>query len=113
MRTIIAGSRGVTDIEVVREAVAKCGWMPTVVISGTARGVDTLGEQWAVENNVPVEKYPADWNKFKRAAGFRRNEKMAKRAQALIAVWDGHSRGTRHMIDVARREGLIVFETHV
>lgn len=109
MRTIIAGSRNITDIDVIRKAAAECGWMPTVVISGTARGVDTLGEQWAKENNVPVEQYPANWNKYGRAAGYRRNEQMARHAQALIAIWDGHSRGTKHMIDIAKRTGLRVF----
>lgn len=109
MRTIIAGSRGVTDFAVIEQAVAGCGWVPTTVISGTARGVDTLGEEWAKKNGVPVERYPADWAKHGRSAGYQRNLLMADKAEALIAVWDGKSPGTKHMIDIAKRGGLTVF----
>jgi hypothetical protein len=64
-------------------------WIPTVILSGNALGVDQLGEKWAKEHNVPVELYPANWDRFGRSAGYKRNADMAKRAQALVAVWDG------------------------
>lgn len=107
--TIIAGSRSCTDIEVLRRAIRLCGWVPDVVISGGARGVDKLGEQWAAENNVPVEQYLADWNKYGKSAGYIRNVKMAENANSLIAIWDGESVGTRHMIDIAKKKRLHVF----
>lgn len=56
MRTIIAGSRNCTDMNQLLKAIAECGWRPTVVISGTARGAGRLGETWAKSNNVPVER---------------------------------------------------------
>ena len=112
MRTIIAGSRNITDIEVVGNAVNDAGWWPTVVLSGTARGVDRLGEQWADLWEIPVERYPAQWDVFGRSAGYRRNAEMAANAEALIAVWDGESAGTRHMIDIARKCGLMVYIAH-
>jgi hypothetical protein len=109
VRTIIAGSRGITDINEVVNAVSGCLWMPSVVLSGCARGVDKLGEQWAAMNDVVVERYPADWVLHgMRSAGRIRNVLMAERAEALIAVWDGVSPGTRHMIRVARNYGLLV-----
>lgn len=109
MRTIIAGSRSCTDMAILLQAVAHCGWSPTVVISGTAGGADKLGETWAANEELPVERFPADWEAHGKRAGYLRNEEMARNADALIALWDGESQGTRHMIDIARRDGLKVF----
>lgn len=109
MRTIVAGSRSVTDQSVVDAAIKGCGWTPTVIISGTARGVDTLGENWARANNVPIERFPANWSLYGKRAGYLRNQQMADNADALIAVWDGQSHGTHHMIAIARSAGLKVF----
>ena len=77
-----------------------------VIISGAARGADTLGERYAHERGYAVEKYPADWNCDGKAAGPIRNAQMAKVADALIAFWDGNSRGTQNMIDLARLKPL-------
>lgn len=109
MRTIIAGSRGIIDPNCVDFAVANCGWYPTVVLSGTASGVDTLGERWAEQSGVPVERYPANWILHGKRAGPIRNSFMASKAEALIAIWDSQSRGTQHMIEEARQRGLRVF----
>lgn len=109
MRTIIAGSRGVTSPKTIESAVEKSGISPSVVLSGTARGVDKLGEDWARKRGIEIERYPADWGKFGKSAGYKRNSLMAGKAEALIAVWDGESKGTKHMIDIARKGGLKVF----
>jgi hypothetical protein len=98
MKVIIAGSRGITDPELVERAIKESGFEITTVISGTARGVDVLGEQWAASNRIPLERYPADWDEDDYDAGFVRNSQMAKRADALVALWDGKSRGARSMI---------------
>lgn len=108
MRTIIAGTRNCTDMSELIAALASCAWTPSVVICGTARGADRLGEVWAGEAGVPCERFPADWDQFGKSAGYRRNEQMADHAEALIALWDGDSRGTKHMIDIATRKGLQV-----
>lgn len=113
MKTIISGSRGITDIAIVREAVKKSGFEISQVLSGTARGVDRLGERWAEENGVPVRKCPADWSKHGKRAGILRNVFMAEEADALIAIWDGKSRGTGHMITVAEVCELKVYVEHV
>lgn len=109
MRTIIAGSRTVTDYHHVEQAVRDCGWKPTVVISGTARGADQLGEAWARENAVPLERFPADWDHYGKRAGYVRNKQMAEHADALIVLWDGKSRGTAHMIETANHYGLDIY----
>ncbi len=106
MRTIIAGGRDVTHMLYLHEALAKCGWLPTVVICGMARGADMLGHEWATNTSTPIEEYYADWEKFGRKAGHIRNAEMRDAAEALIALWDGHSKGTANMINIAKAKGL-------
>jgi hypothetical protein len=106
MKTIIAGSRTCNSIQQINEAVSKASWIPTTVISGTARGADQLGEQWAREHKIPIIKFPANWDRDGKAAGYKRNEVMANNAEALIAIWDKTSKGTEHMINIAKRKGL-------
>lgn len=109
MRTIIAGGRNVTDPKLLQSALAECGWKPTVVICGVANGADTLGAHHAISENIPLEFYPADWDKYGRAAGHIRNAQMADVAEALIALWDGVSKGTANMITIARKRKLKVY----
>lgn len=109
MRTIIAGSRDITDQSVVDSAILESGFSVTSVVCGEARGVDLLGKRWANKQKVPVMSFPAQWNLHGRSAGFVRNTEMAENADALIAIWDGSSRGTKMMIDIAKKKGLVVF----
>lgn len=110
MRTIIAGSRSASYKNVVA-AINASGFKDEIslIISGTARGADTYGEIYAIKNNIKIEVYPADWNRFGKQAGSIRNLQMAENAEALIAVWDGESRGTKNMIETAKNLGLKVF----
>lgn len=110
-RVIIAGSRDFGDYVMLckhcdRLLSQKVATHQIVIISGAARGADTLGERYAHERGYAVEKYPADWNRDGKAAGPIRNAQMAKVADALIAFWDGNSRGTQNMIDLARLKPL-------
>lgn len=113
MRTIIAGSRTGVTMQNIISAVERCGWRPSVVISGCAQGADRLGEMWAAQQGIPVERFPANWEMHGKSAGYRRNAEMAATADALIALWDGTSRGTKHMIDIARSRGLRVYVRYV
>lgn len=108
MKTIIAGSRMCTDYELIKLAIQELQWKITGVVSGCARGIDKLGARWAKENDVPLYNFPAEWDKFGKSAGYRRNVDMAENAEALLAIWDGASRGTKHMINIARDKGLEV-----
>lgn len=101
-RVIIAGSRNVSAYASVQAAVKASGWTFTEVVSGTARGVDQLGERYAAEHGLSVRRFPANWDAYGARAGRMRNSEMAHYADALIAVWDGRSPGTKHMIDVMR-----------
>ncbi len=109
MRVIIAGSRTGVTLDDVYEAVDRANFPISTVISGTANGADKFGEIWAFENGIPVMRVPADWDKFGRQAGIRRNCEMVLAADALVAVWDGESRGTAHIIEFAKSRGLKVF----
>lgn len=110
MRTIIAGSRGIVDPKLVEEAIIASGFTITEVVSGGARGVDSIGERWALDNNIPIKRFPAKWHLHGKRAGPIRNSEMAEYAEALIAVWDGASSGTQDMIIKAKCKGL---EVHV
>lgn len=106
MKTIIAGSRTFADYVMLHR---ECMQHPiTEVVSGGAPGADRLGERWAEARALPVTKFPADRSKHGRKAGPIRNEKMARYAEALVAFWDGESKGTKNMIDLALKYGLKV-----
>jgi hypothetical protein len=109
MKTIVAGSRGIDRYDIVEQAIRLSGFTITELVSGTAQGVDSLGECWAKAQGIPVSRFPARWRTQGRAAGKIRNSKMSHYADALIAIWDGQSRGTKDMIDKAKYRGLKVY----
>lgn len=76
------------------------------IVSGGAIGTDIMGELYAKANNIPCKVFPADWDKFGKRAGYVRNEEMAKYAKACMCFWDGESKGTKHMIDLAKQYKL-------
>lgn len=123
MKVIIAGPRDCYDYELVVKAIEESKFEITEVVSGKAKGVDSLGERWAKRNNIPVADFPAKWNdleaegalvregqygKYNAKAGFVRNGQMAEYADALIAV-DHGTGGTADMIKQAREQGIEVF----
>lgn len=110
MRTIIAGSRGFTNPDVLLNAINKCPFTKeiTSVVCGMAKGIDTLGRQWAILQGFPVNEFPANWNKYGKSAGLLRNIEMAKNADALLAI-PGSGPGTYHMIRTAKEYNLKIF----
>ncbi len=113
MRTIIAGCRDIhrdRAFELIRTALNQCGWKDqiTVILHGACHGVDTAAEEYC-KGTWPIESFPADWRKHGKAAGPIRNREMASKADALIAIWDGNSKGTLNMIQAAEENGLRLF----
>jgi hypothetical protein len=108
MKLIIAGSRSFTDTDLLTlECLNFIGNVRhPVIISGAAGGADTLGIAFAHAHSFRVRVMPAQWRLYGKSAGYRRNEEMAKIATHCICFWDGESRGTQHMIDIARRYNL-------
>jgi hypothetical protein len=115
-KVIVAGGRDFNDYEKLsktlenfRNAIWNGNHADEIeIVSGGARGADSLGERWAKENHVGVMLFPAEWDKHGKAAGPIRNEQMGDYADSLIAFWDGKSRGTAHMIKYAKDNGLNV-----
>lgn len=111
MKLIVAGTRDFNDYALVKKELDNLRHLPEfyygfTVFSGCAKGADQLGEHYAYENHLPVVKFPADWKKYGRKAGPIRNEEMAKHADACIVFWDGKSKGTKNMIENARKHHL-------
>ena len=108
-KVIIAGTRTLEDYELVKQyADYKLSKITEQIeiVSGGADGADALGERYARERGYSIKVFPAEWEKYGRSAGPRRNKQMAEYADALLAYWDGKSRGTKNMIDEARKRQL-------
>lgn len=123
IRVIIAGGRDFDNfpllmnkcIEILSEETKEDDSIDKIrIVSGAARGADRLGEEYARISHYDVSRFPAAWDTYGKSAGYRRNAEMAKFASednnvgVLIAFWDGKSRGTKHMIDLAKRYELKV-----
>lgn len=101
MKVVIAGTRTFEDYEKLKFELDRIRpFMEiTEIVSGCSRGADTLGERYAMENDILLKKFPADWKGLGRKAGPLRNIQMAEYADELIAFWDTKSGGTKHMIN--------------
>lgn len=105
-RVVIAGCRSYNNYREAKEYIDFCisnirKENRIVILSGCASGADALGERYAKENGFKAEKYPADWKKYGRSAGPRRNKQMAEISDYVICFWDGKSSGTKSMIEYA------------
>ena len=106
MKVIIAGSRGIHDYQLVKKVIESSRFKITEIVCGEAKGVDALGRQYAEEKMLDIASFPVtseDWNEKGKKAGFLRNQDMADHADGLIAIWDGVSNGTRHMINIMKK----------
>lgn len=122
-RIIVAGTRDFNNYEMLNTELSD--FIDTILddveaqadiefISGTAKGADSLGEKFAKSRGYSLKFFPADWNKYGKAAGPIRNKQMAEYASeergVLFAFWDGKSRGSKNMIELAKTYGL---EVHI
>lgn len=115
MKTIIAGCRDFGsspgakfDIDFFADCMSEYQYPITEIVSGGAKGADRLGEIWAKAKGIPLKIFYADWTKYGRRAGPIRNAEMGDYADALIVFWDGKSRGTKNMIDYAKKKNLTI-----
>ena len=110
-RVIIAGSRknGFSRKDIYDTLDHYLGNQDIIVVSGGARGVDSIGEDWALHRNKPYEVYNADWELYGRSAGYRRNVDMADISDECYVFISGDSRGSQHMVDIAEKKGLPTF----
>lgn len=109
-KIIVAGCRNYTDYDEAKNFINFCikdfkDKYSLCLLSGGCRGADLLGERFAIENNWQIKKYPAEWNKYGRAAGPIRNNKMVCDSDFIICFWDGKSKGTENLIKSAIKQG--------
>jgi hypothetical protein len=103
MKLAIIGSRNFTNYKLLQEILEQYKPKITLVVSGAAKGADSLGEKWALENNIQTLIFPADWNQYGKRAGFIRNEDIIKNCDCCVAFWDGESKGTKHSLSLCKK----------
>lgn len=108
MKTIIAGSRDLTDYVLFCDVMVKSGMKNYIseVICGMAPGVDLMGKRWAEYYQVPVREFPASWDLLGKMAGPVRNKEMVNYGDALIAILHKDSKGTLNCIQQAMNKPL-------
>lgn len=113
VKLAIVGSRGFQDydalVEFIDRIIKENDYEVTEVISGGAKGADRLGELWARTRGYPIIIYQAEWDKYGKSAGFRRNYDIIQRCDIVFAFWDGESKGTKHDLELAEKFGKQIF----
>ena len=115
VRIIVCGSRTFNDKTYFNKKMDEIlpSYLPDIeIISGKAKGADTLGMEYAKLHHIHLTTFPAQWNIYGKSAGYRRNAEMLNYAKkeipVIIAFWDNKSHGTKHMIETAKKAGTIV-----
>lgn len=105
MKLAVVGSRGFDDYDLLKSKLDSIHKRKpiTCIVSGGARGADKLSEKWADDNNIPKLIFIPDWNKYGKRAGFLRNKDIIENADAVVAFWDGISKGTQHSINLSKK----------
>ena len=104
MKIAIIGSRTFTDYTLLQEVLLKFGKDVTEVVSGAAKGADSLGAKYAKEHKLRLTEFNPDWEKYGKSAGYRRNVDIIENCDWVVAFWDGVSKGTAHSINIARNK---------
>ena len=103
MKVAVIGSRSFNNYDLLKKTLTEMD--AQLIISGGARGADTLAEKYAKENGIPTLIFLADWDRYGKSAGYRRNVDIIANADCVVAFWDGVSKGTKHSIDLAYSAG--------
>lgn len=101
MKLLIAGSRSITSFDLSPYVPADV----ELIITGGAKGIDTLAEAYAKERGIPTVTVKPCYERYGRAAPILRDEEMVDLADSVLVIWDGASRGSRHTADYARKKG--------
>ena len=105
MKLAVVGSRNFNDYPLLKKYLDYIHSKQPIthIISGGAKGADSLSEKWANENGIEKIIFYPNWNKFGKRAGFLRNESIINECNKCIAFWDGKSKGTKHSIDLCEK----------
>lgn len=111
-RLCVAGSRNFNNVQLAEEVlsqvfnfIAKKHGDAITIISGGAKGADSVGELVAHKHHYDIERYLPDWDRYGKSAGYKRNQSMCAASNGCVVFWDGSSRGSHHMIDICRKAG--------
>lgn len=113
MKTAVVGSRIFADYNKLAAYLDTIKDKITLIVSGGAKGADSLGERWAYKNSIPTLIFKPDWSKYGKGAGFIRNEDIVKNSDMILAFWDGKSKGTEHTINLAKQYNKPVHIVHI
>jgi len=125
-KVIIAGSRTITDYNIVKQSIRESGFKIDEIVCGDAKGVDELGNKYGIQNNIPIKHFPAKWNEigknepiklktnkygkvYNALAGHNRNKEMARYASHLILIHN-NSPGSLNMLKLAKQYNLKIYE---
>lgn len=110
MKVAVIGSRTFNDYGLVKETLTKLDI--TLLVSGGAKGADSLGERYAIENNITTLIFKPDWERHGRGAGMVRNTDIVKNSDIVVAFWDGSSKGTLDSIRKVEKlnKGLMIIK---
>lgn len=108
MKTVIAGSRNITDYSILKNVIDNWKYKDSIteIISGGAKGVDTLGESYACLRNLKLTRVLPDWEQYGKKAGMIRNKIMVDMADLAVILWDGVSPGTKCTIDLVKKKNI-------
>jgi len=110
MHIAIVGGRDFDDYDLLTKSVIKHYDITEIdgIVSGGAKGADSLAERYAKEHGIYMKVFPAEWDLYGKSAGFRRNVRIITSSDIVFAFWDGHSKGTKHSIDIAKKQNKIL-----
>lgn len=103
----VVGSRGFNDYKLMKDTLDEYKDKVFLIVSGGARGADSLAEKWADENNIKTLIHKPDWDRYGKIAGFLRNTDIVADSDIIIGFWDGMSAGTENSINMAKKEGKL------
>ena len=107
---LVAGSRSFADKELLARILGENVKADDTIVEGGAKGVDSMAREWAEARGISVTEIKADWTKYGRAAGPKRNDTMtafiAEHGGRAVFIWDGQSKGTRQCITSAMKRGI-------
>ena len=105
MKLAVIGSRGFCDYGLMKSYLDKIHSVEplTFIVSGGAKGADSLSEKWAKENNIPTMIFIPDWDKLGKSAGFIRNKDIISNCDKVLCFWDGISKGTLSSINLSKK----------
>ena len=102
MKVAIIGSRSITVSDINKYIPENA----TEIVSGGAKGIDQDAKRYAVEKSIPYKEYNPNYRLYGKGAPLKRNIEIIDYADRVIALWDGKSRGTHHVIQVCLQKGV-------